>query len=188
MIHLFLPKKKFFPYQYKHSIYDVDYNTLYAQGIRLILTDLDNTLISYKHTDPDERLFQWKKEMEEIGFKIIVVSNSERPRVEHFAKLFKVEYVNSATKPLKRGYKKGLKKTNYSKEEVIFMGDQLMTDIYGANRVGMKSILITAIDKKTERFVTRVNRYNEAKVLKSIKKKYPQEFKERLEEYYEEHF
>ncbi len=188
MIHLFLPKKKFFPYQYKHSIYDVDYNKLYAEGFRLILTDLDNTLISYKDTDPNERLFEWKKEMEEIGFKIIVVSNSERPRVEHFAKQFNTEFVNSAMKPLKKGYKKGLKKTNFTKEQVIFMGDQLMTDIFGSNRVGFTSILIKAIDNKTERFVTRVNRYNEKRVLKSMKKKFPEKFNERLEQYYNENF
>lgn len=188
MIHLFLPKKKFFPHEYVQSIYDVDYNKLYAEGFRLILTDLDNTLISYKEDEPNEKLFAWKEEMEAIGYKIIVVSNSGKARVKHFADLFGVEFVNSATKPLKRGYKKGLKKTEFKKEQVIFMGDQLMTDIYGANRVGMLGILVAAIDKKTERFITRVNRFNEKRVLKRIKKKYPEKFKERLEEYYAKHF
>ncbi len=188
MIHYFLPKKKFFPYQYIDSIYNVDYNKLYAEGFRLILTDLDNTLISYMHTDPTEELFEWKRKVEEIGFEVIVVSNSENKRVKHFAELFNTKYVNSAMKPLKKGYKKGLKKTSFTKEQTIFMGDQLMTDIYGANRVGLNSILIKAIDKKTERFVTRVNRYFEKRVLKLAKKKYPEKFKERLEQYYEEHF
>ncbi|MFI3252453.1 MAG: YqeG family HAD IIIA-type phosphatase [bacterium] len=188
MIHLFLPKKKFFPHEYVQSIYDVDYNKLYAEGFRLILTDLDNTLISYKESVPNEKLFEWKKQMEEIGFKIIVVSNSGKARVKHFSDLFGVEYVSSATKPLKRGYKKGLKKTEFKKEEVIFFGDQLMTDIYGANRFGVAGILVQAIDKKTERFITKVNRFNEKRVLRSIKRKFPDKFKERLEEYYEKHF
>ncbi len=188
MIHLFLPKKKFFPYEYVQSIYDVDYNKLYANGIRLILTDLDNTLISYKETDPNEKLFEWKKNLEEMGFTIVVVSNSEKKRVEHFAKLFNCEFVNSATKPLKRGYKKGLKKTNYTKEETVFFGDQLMTDVFGANRMNLTSILVKAIDKKTERFVTRVNRFHEVRVLRSAKKKFPKEFAEKLEVYYNEHF
>ncbi len=188
MIHLFLPKKKFFPQEYIDSIYCIDYNKLYAEGFRLILTDLDNTLISYKDNEPNEKLLNWKKELEELGFTIIVVSNSGKKRVKYFSDLFNVEYVASSLKPFKRGFKKGIKKTSFKKEETIFLGDQLMTDIYGANRMGMRPYLVKAIDQKTERFITKLNRIREKKVLRGIRKKYPEKFKERLEEYYEKHF
>ena len=102
--------KHFIPSLYVNTIFDIDYNKLYEDGIRLILTDLDNTLISYKETDPLEAQYDWVKKMKEIGFEIIIVSNnSHKDRVSHFAKLLDIKYLNFALKPTKIGMKKALK-------------------------------------------------------------------------------
>ena len=108
-----------------------------------------------------------------MGFEIIIVSNSGKKRVKHFANMLGIKYVNLSTKPLKRGFKKALKiaSTKYKKEEVVVLGDQLLTDVYGAKRMKLSMVLVKAIDNKTERLVTKHNRKNEDKMLKKVCKK-----------------
>ena len=67
--------KKMIPTYFYKSIYDIDYKGLYNDGIRLILTDLDNTLISYKETLPTPELFELKKRIEDMGFELLLVHN-----------------------------------------------------------------------------------------------------------------
>ena len=173
MITWFIPYKNIIPDDYVSSIFDIDYNKLYSDGKRLILTDLDNTLISYKATDLTEELFKWKEDLEALGFEIIIVSNSGSKRVKHFAKLLNLKYVCFSTKPLKRGFKKAFRiaSRKYNKEEAVVLGDQLLTDVYGAKRMKLSMILVRAIDNKTERSITRHNRKNENKMLAKVRKK-----------------
>ncbi len=177
---------KMIPTYYYDSIYDIDYKELYNKGYRLILTDLDNTLISYKQTLPDDRLKELKKQIEEIGFEFILVSNSKKTRVDNFAKAYDIPYVKFSTKPLKRGIKKAIKKVakgKYTKDQIILFGDQIMTDIFGAGRCKIASALINAIDKSTDIGPTRFNRKLERFFLKRIKKRYPEEYNLKLKKY-----
>ena len=179
--------KKFIPtYVYK-SIYDINFKELYDSGIRLILTDLDNTLISYAETMPNEKLFEFKKMIEDMGFEFILVSNSRKGRVDTFSKAFNIRCQKFSTKPLKRGIKKAIKMANkkYNKSEIMLMGDQLMTDILGANRMKIKSCLIFPVDKSTEHKGTRFNRWFEQFFLNRLKnsKKYKDIYNEKLKEF-----
>ncbi len=178
---------KLIPDAYYHSIEEIPYTTLYDHQIRLILTDLDNTLISYRKTEPTEELFRWKNQLIQMGFEIILVSNSRKKRVEHFAKLLDIPFVKFAKKPLKFGLKKAIKSASFkvSKEEILVLGDQLMTDVFAAKRMNLKVFLIQAIDSKTEVWTTRMNRKLEMHFLKKIRKKYPKLYEERLKEYAE---
>lgn len=183
--------KHFIPSLYVNTIFDIDYNKLYEDGIRLILTDLDNTLISYKETDPLEAQYDWVKKMKEIGFEIIIVSNnSHKDRVSHFAKLLDIKYLNFALKPTKIGMKKALKMANkkYEPEEVIALGDQLMTDILVANRMKFHSVLVKAVDRKSDILPTRINRKLEGHVLKVLKKKETASYNEKLLQYVEDSY
>lgn len=181
--------KKLIPNDYYKSIKDIPYTKLYEEGYRLILTDLDNTLISYLESEPTEELFEWKKEIEGIGFEIIIVSNSRKGRVEHFAKLLNLKFVKFAKKPTKIGLKKALRKASrkYNKKtEVLEIGDQLMTDVFGSRRLGVRTILVQAIDQKTEIFTTRLNRRLENHFIKKIKRKFPIEYENKLKDYVED--
>ena len=183
--------KHFIPSLYVNTIFDIDFNKLYEDGIRLILTDLDNTLISYKETDPLEAQYDWVKKMKEIGFEIIIVSNnSHKDRVSHFAKLLDIKYLNFALKPTKIGMKKALKMANkkYEPEEVIALGDQLMTDILVANRMKFHSVLVKAVDRKSDILPTRINRKLEGHVLKVLKKKETESYNEKLLQYVEDSY
>ena len=180
--------KKLIPdYVYK-TIYDMPLKELYDSGIRLILTDLDNTLISYAEKLPNEKLLKWKDEVINTGFEFILVSNSRKVRVDNFCKEFNIPYQKFSTKPLKRGIKRAIKKVakgDYKNDEVLLIGDQLMTDILGAKRCKIKAGLIFPVDKSTDVRSTRGNRRLERFFLKRIKKKMPDVFNEKLKEFSE---
>ena len=164
---------------------------MYEDGIRLILTDLDNTLISYKETEPLEAQYAWVKKMKEIGFEIIIVSNnSHKERVSRFAELLDIKYLNFALKPTKIGMKKALKmaRQKYNSNEVVALGDQLMTDILVANRMKFHSILVKAVDRKSDILPTRINRKLERHVLKVLRKKNSESYKEKLSAYVEDSY
>ena len=181
--------KKLIPTYYYNSIYDIDYQKLYDSGIRLILTDLDNTLISYKESVPNDDLKNLIIKLKNMGFEIIIVSNSSKGlRAKKFAEILDLKYTKMSLKPLKRGINKAIKKLasrKYSKDEIILFGDQLMTDIFGANRAKISSVLVKAVDKQTDILPTRINRKLEIHFLKKIRRKYNRLYKEKLEAYVE---
>ena len=180
--------KELIPTYYYKSIYEIPLQELYDSGIRLILTDLDNTLITYKETMPTEELFEFKAKVEAIGFEFILVSNSRKERVTNFAKAFNIPCVKFSTKPLKRGIKKAINKVakkKYNNDEIMIMGDQLMTDILGGNRCKIKTCLIYPKDKSTEINITKNNRRIEQFFLNRIKKrkKYKDIYETKLKEF-----
>ena len=179
--------KKLIPdYVYK-TIYDMPLKELYDSGIRLILTDLDNTLISYAEKLPNEKLMKWKEEVINTGFEFILVSNSRKERVDNFCKEFDILYQKFSTKPLKRGIKRAIKKVAkgvYSNDQVLLIGDQLMTDILGAKRCKIKAGLIFPVDKSTDVKSTRGNRRLERFFLNRIKKKMPDVYESKLKEFH----
>ena len=182
---------KFIPTIYKETVFDVDYNKLYEEGIRLILTDLDNTLISYKENEVTLELMCWINDRKREGFEIIIVSNnSSVKRVREFAEKLDIAYVARAKKPLKGGFKKALKLASrkYENKEILAMGDQLMTDVFAANRMNYVSVLVKAIDRKTEKWTTRFNRMLEKHVLKRIIKKHTNLYEEKLKVYKEDNY
>ena len=179
---------KFIPTIYKETVFDVDYNKLYDDGIRLILTDLDNTLVSYKDSEATPKLLDLLQSLKEKGFEIIIVSNnSSETRVKDFAAKLNILYVAKCHKPFIGGFKKAMKLATrkYKTLEVVAIGDQLMTDVLGANRANFTSVLVKAIDRKTEKWTTRINRKLERHVLKRLKNKHNELYQEKLKVYKE---
>lgn len=178
--------RNYIPNKYKESIYKIDFLRLYEKGIRLLLIDIDNTLASYKTILPTEENLNLVKDLQEIGFEVILISNNNYKRVSTFTKPFDdVLFVHWALKPLKRGYKKALRKASkdYKKEQVATIGDQLMTDVKGTKKMGFYSILVKPLERKTDVFTTKINRYFENKKIEKIKKKYKKEYEELLKDY-----
>ena len=179
---------KFIPNIIEKTIYDINFSDIYASGKRYILTDLDNTIIPYDLDFPNEKIKKWFDELNNLGFKVLIVSNNHKERVSKFANSIGADYIYSAKKPLKFGLKKALKiiKNKYHnelklddiKKKTITLGDQLMTDVFGSNRIKIDSILVHPIKKKSEHWYTKVNRKLEQHVIKKIKKKYPNIYKE----------
>ncbi len=178
--------QKCIPDFYFKSIFEIPYQTLKEQGINTLFFDLDNTIISYDEDELNNKHIDFLNELSKL-FKIVILSNSGYQRVSKALKNTNFPYVYHATKPLKRGFKKGLKITKANTDDVIVIGDQLMTDIFGAHRAKLKGILIESVKRKSDRKITKFNRKIEKHVIKKIKKKYPSLYESRLEAYVNAH-
>ena len=164
MINMFVPDI------YQKSIYDINYNKLKKNGIKCIIFDLDNTIAPINQKSPKKKVKDLIEDLKAMKFKIIIVSNSPKKRVEPFKDILSVDSAYLATKPLKTKYKKIQKIYRFKDTEIACVGDQLLTDIWGANRVGFLSILINPIG--TLDFApTKINRLVEIAIYNHLEKK-----------------
>lgn len=136
--------KMLYPYGYAESVFTIDYDKLYEIGYRGLIFDIDNTLV---HHDDDStpEVDEFFKNIHSKGFKTILLTNNWETRVQRFIKNIDTMYVCDADKPNVSGYYKALEKLDMKIEETICIGDQVFTDIYGANKCGMASILVKFI-------------------------------------------
>lgn len=141
--------RNFYPTVYYESAYEVDFSEIYHKGYRGLLIDIDNTLVEHgaPSNDRSEAFF---KQLHGIGWKTCIISNNDDKRVNPFAAVNNTPYVCKAGKPLAAGYLKGMDIMGTDVSETLFMGDQMFTDILGANHAGLRSILVkpVKIDRK----------------------------------------
>ncbi len=177
---------KFIPNEYQKSVKNIDFLHLYQAGFRTVFIDIDNTLVSYKQHELTEDLIAFLNQIESIGFKLLLISNNNQERIETFVGKHPFPFIYSAKKPLKRGFKSGLNRLNETDvTKVVHIGDQLMTDIYGGNRMGFYTILVSAIERKSDILPTRINRKLEAFFIKKVKKHQKALYESRLRPYVE---
>lgn len=160
--------KGFYPDCYMKSTYDIDFDAYYEKGYRGIIFDIDNTLVP--HGAPaDERSKKLFAHLKELGYKVVLLSNNKEPRVKMFNDVVKVSYIFKAGKPLVKNYVKAMEMMGTNKENTLFVGDQLFTDVWGAKRTGIHNVLVQPIDKKEEIQIV-LKRYLEKIVLASYKR------------------
>ena len=160
--------KMFYPDAYVASAYVVPYESLYEKGYRGLIYDIDNTLVP--HGAPaDKRAIQLFEHLKEIGFHTCLISNNKEPRVKMFNEPIGTDYVYDAHKPSTKNYKKAMEIMGTTCENTIFIGDQLFTDVFGAKRSGIPSILVRPIHPKEEIQIV-LKRYLEKIVLHFYKK------------------
>ncbi|AIO19509.1 Mitochondrial PGP phosphatase [Candidatus Izimaplasma bacterium HR1] len=177
MLHLFLKTKRFIPSEFHNSFFEIDFKGLYKKGYRTILSDLDNTLISYDEQLPTNEINLKFKELQEIGFELILISNNIPSRVDKFTEKTNIKGFANARKPLLVGINKAISSAIVKDlDRTILVGDQLMTDIWAANRVNVYSVLVNPLKKKTEKWYTKINRKTEQRMLGKIKKHYPNKY------------
>lgn len=139
----------FYPKEYRDSTYTIDFQRLYQKGYRGILFDVDNTLVPHGAPATEESVELFRR-LHEMGFATCLISNNKEPRVTPFADAMETPYVYKAGKPKRSGYQKGMEIMKTGTENTLFIGDQLFTDVWGANRAGLHSILVKPIDPKEE--------------------------------------
>lgn len=140
---------RFYPDEYVDSVYRIDFYKLYEEGYRGVLFDIDNTLVPHGKK-ADARAKKLIKELKSIGFGICLISNNQKERVTSFNDEVQVKFIYNAHKPSRKGYEKAMKILNTNKDNTIFIGDQLFTDVYGAKRTGIRNILVKPIHPKEE--------------------------------------
>lgn len=141
--------KMFYPKRIADSPYVIDYNKLYQEGFRGIIFDIDNTLVEHG-ADADQRAIDLIAKLKKIGFKVCLISNNKEERVSRFNREIKVKFIHNAQKPARKNFIKATKLMGTTIENTVFIGDQLFTDVFGANRVGMLTYFVKPIGPKEE--------------------------------------
>lgn len=161
--------KIFYPKDCADSTYEIDFQKLYKLGYRGVLFDVDNTLVP--HGAPaDDRAKELFRKLREIGFQTCLISNNQEPRVKPFAEAVDSPYIFNAHKPSGKNYCKAMEIMGTEVKNSVFVGDQLFTDVFGANRAEMYSILVKPIHPKEEIQIV-LKRYLEKIVLWEYRRK-----------------
>ncbi len=158
---------KFIPDIYQKSIFTIDYEKLKNRGIKCILFDLDNTIAPINVAMPDKEIKDLFADIELLGIKVIILSNSSKNRVRPFKEGLNVDSSFNSHKPFKKKYKKVMHIYNFKDNEIACIGDQLLTDVFGANRMGFVSILVNPISN-VDYFGTKINRIFERSIFKRM--------------------
>ena len=146
-------------------ITDIDIEFLKQNNIGTLLLDVDNTLSTHHGTKLVDGLTEWLDSMKAEGINLVVVSNSRKWRIEPFAGKIGLPFVSLACKPLPFGYRKAVKMLGAEKKQCAIIGDQIITDVLGANLYGIKSLLVRPI-KLEDGTSFKIRRYFEKKILK----------------------
>ncbi|WP_040948299.1 YqeG family HAD IIIA-type phosphatase [Gorillibacterium massiliense] len=162
--------QKFVPRQQVATIYEIVLAELWDKGIRGIITDLDNTLVGAKEPLATPELVEWLKHVQAAGFKVVIVSNNKEARVSRFASPLGIPFLFAARKPSNLAFRRALQVIGLDAEQTAVLGDQMMTDVLGGNRMGLHTILVQPISPADEGFFTRINRRLEKIVIRWMKK------------------
>ena len=141
--------ERFYPWERRNSAYKIPYGPDWKEGYRGVIFDIDNTLVPHG-VPADERAIELFERLHKMGFSTCLLSNNKEPRVKSFALQVDSPYLYQGKKPSPKGYQRAMEKMGTEAENTLFVGDQLFTDIYGANRAGIRSILVSPIHPKEE--------------------------------------
>ena len=149
--------KSFIPFAHAQSIYEIDPEFFKRNGVKTLFIDLDNTLDSYKARVPQERTINLVNKIKETGVIPVIISNNRPERVSGYAEALGIEFLASARKPFSKRIKKELAKRNLANEEVMLVGDQMMTDVQAARGAKIRVVLTEKIVKE-DQWTTHINR------------------------------
>ena len=159
----------FYPKEYLNSVKDISLKLLEKNNIKGLILDVDNTLINLDRKMP-VGVSDWAKKIKASGIKICILSNSNKiKKVDEVAKIIEVPYIFFGKKPLKKGFLRAKEILKLNNENIAVVGDQIFTDIIGANRCNMFSILVKPIEEK-DYLITRIKRPIERFIIKKYEK------------------
>lgn len=158
MFNLFLPNK------HVDTIYDIKPAFLKAEGKKGIIVDLDNTLVPWNVKHATDEVIKWLEDMRTNNIQVTVFSNNNEERVTLFAEPLDTPFVYKANKPLRKAFLKAKKEMELKKNEIVVIGDQLLTDILGGNRAGFYTVLVVPI-VQSDAPITKFNRNMERMLL-----------------------
>lgn len=141
--------KNLYPKEDWESAYGDGYERLYEKGYRGIIFDIDNTLVEHGAA-ANEQAIALVDKLRRKGFAVCFLSNNDKSRVSEFCKPMDAAYIYKAGKPGSKGYEAAMKLLGTAKEQTVSVGDQIFTDMWGANRAGIYTVLVKPIGKKEE--------------------------------------
>jgi len=164
--------KWFKPTWMVRSIYSITPEQLKKHNIKAVLTDLDNTLIAWNNPKATEESIQWIEMMKEAGIPVMILSNNSAERVQGIADYLELDYVPRSLKPSRRAFRSAQEKLQLPKENLLMVGDQIITDVLGSNRFGVRNVLVKPV-LESDAWNTKFNRFVELKVMNLLIKSDP---------------
>ncbi len=154
---------------YLNHVSEVSPDLLHKRGIRALILDVDNTLTRHNSQVLSKEVADWVALMRQNGMKLMIASNNTAARIEPFSKTIGIDAIPNSCKPLPIGYRKAQKEWNLPSHEIAVIGDQIYTDITGANLCGMLSIMVNCFEPEKNVFF-KFKRFLERPVLKHYRK------------------
>lgn len=164
--------KRLLPSLLAESIYDIPASFYLSRGIKVILTDLDNTLDDYRTKEPGDKAKNLVKSFKENGISLFVASNNSSKRVRHYCGELGIDYCGALYKPFHYKLDAWIKKKGFRKEEVAFVGDQIFTDSISARGAKLFMILVEPFHPERDSPLTWLNRLLERPIRAKITKKH----------------
>lgn len=162
--------RKFCPDLSKNSILEIDLQELADNQKSLILLDVDNTVVAWRSEELPQSSIDWVQRVKDLGMTVCLLSNTRNPeRLKRIAERLGVDYLYGTFKPSPKLYLQALDQYKTSADAAIMIGDQLMTDILGANRSGIQAIWVRPMANK-EFIGTKANRLIERGILTRLYK------------------
>ena len=144
----------FFPTRYRRRVTDVSLAWLREQGIGGLILDIDNTLTTHDNPDLAPEVTAWLEQMRAAGMRMMILSNNSPERVAPFAQAVGLAFRPRAKKPLPGAYRAAAAEMGVDERACAVIGDQIFTDIVGANLAGMVSVLLEPIEwEKKQKFI-----------------------------------
>ncbi len=162
--------KVYVPYAHAKSIFEIEIDFYKKHGIKTVLSDLDNTLDSYKTKTPSANVVSFKEVLQENGIELFIISNNTGKRVQEYADALCVRYASAVGKPFARKLKRKLSQAQIDLKTAVLVGDQTVTDIASANRAGILCILTDKIVKEDQP-TTHFNRLFDRPIRHRLKRK-----------------
>ncbi len=136
----------FFPTVSVRRAYEITPQLLDEMEVKALILDVDNTLTTHGNPEPDEKILVWLEQMKRDGIALMILSNNNGERVRPFAQRLGLDFESSGAKPLPRGFRRCCERLGLARDQVAVVGDQIFTDVAGANWSGIKSILVDPIE------------------------------------------
>ena len=162
--------KYLFPKEAAASVYDIDYDKLWQAGIRGLIFDIDNTLVTFDIPTPPAEIVDLLHGLKRKGFGICLLSNNCEERVKGFSQNLGYHHIWKAKKPGLTGISRAMEHLGLAAEQVAIVGDQIFTDCLVGNRLGIHTILTTPIAKRDE-WTVKLKRLPEKFVLRAYEQR-----------------
>lgn len=162
--------KKFIPYCHAKSIYEIEPSFFKKHGVKTLFIDLDNTLDSFRAFHAKENAINYINSLKKLDITPVVVSNNKGKRVSSYAKDLNVDFVSSARKPSGKKIRNEILKRNLATNDVMLVGDQMMTDVLAAKNAKIRVVLTEKVVKE-DQWTTHINRLFDRPIRKHHLKK-----------------
>jgi uncharacterized protein len=124
------------------SVTDVSVAWLRERGVQGVLIDADDTLVPGDDSGLRPRSRAWVGELLAAGLGVAILSNGTLARVTDLGATLGVPTIALAGKPFGFGFRRAMRMLGTSAGGTAMVGDQLFTDVLGANCAGITSILV----------------------------------------------